>query len=86
MQIGKKVVKVQKIVMTKAELEEMTKKGLVEMKVRIRPNLSHVMWGRFNMFFLPLTPVSRHTLIRLTPFLLMSPYKKEVISENRSVY
>lgn len=45
MQIGKKVVKVQKIVMTKAELEEMTKKGLVEMKVRIRPNLSHVIRG-----------------------------------------
>lgn len=33
MQIGKKVVKVQKIVMTKAEVEAMTKKGLVEMKV-----------------------------------------------------
>ncbi|XP_072936266.1 uncharacterized protein [Epargyreus clarus] len=32
MQIGKKVVKVQKIVMTKAEVEEMAKKGLVEMK------------------------------------------------------
>jgi hypothetical protein len=33
MQIGKKVVKVQKIVMTKAEVEAMAKKGLVEMKV-----------------------------------------------------
>ncbi|XP_026727364.1 RE1-silencing transcription factor-like isoform X2 [Trichoplusia ni] len=32
MQIGKKVVKVQKIVMTKAEVEAMAKKGLVEMK------------------------------------------------------
>lgn len=33
MQIGKKMVKVQKIVMTKAEVEAMAKKGLVEMKV-----------------------------------------------------
>lgn len=33
MQIGKKLVKVQKIVMTKAEVEAMAKKGLVEMKV-----------------------------------------------------
>ncbi|XP_004928474.1 RE1-silencing transcription factor isoform X5 [Bombyx mori] len=32
MQIGKKLVKVQKIVMTKAEVEAMAKKGLVEMK------------------------------------------------------
>ncbi|XP_026763973.2 DNA ligase 1-like [Galleria mellonella] len=32
MQIGKKMVKVQKIVMTKAEVEAMAKKGLVEMK------------------------------------------------------
>ncbi|CAG5017844.1 unnamed protein product [Parnassius apollo] len=32
MQIGKKMVKVQKIVMTKAEVEEMAKKGLLEMK------------------------------------------------------
>ncbi|XP_041973711.1 zinc finger and BTB domain-containing protein 41-like isoform X2 [Aricia agestis] len=32
MQIGKKVVKVQKIVMTRAEVEAMAKKGLVEMK------------------------------------------------------
>ncbi|CAH0747359.1 unnamed protein product [Diatraea saccharalis] len=32
MQIGKKVVKVQKIVMTKAEVEAMAKQGLVEMK------------------------------------------------------
>ncbi|XP_053601420.1 zinc finger protein pita-like isoform X2 [Plodia interpunctella] len=32
MQIGKKVVKVQKIIMTKAEVEAMAKKGLVEMK------------------------------------------------------
>lgn len=35
MQIGTKVVKVQKIVMTKAEVEAMAKKGLVEMKVSI---------------------------------------------------
>lgn len=34
MQIGKKLVKVQKIVMTKAEVEAMAKKGLVEMKVK----------------------------------------------------
>lgn len=33
MQIGKKVVKVQKIIMTKAEVESMKNKGLVEMKV-----------------------------------------------------
>lgn len=39
MQIGKKVVKVQKIVMTKAEVEAMAKKGLVEMKVKILFNI-----------------------------------------------
>lgn len=34
MQIGTKIVKVQKIVMTKAEVEAMTKKGFLEIKVR----------------------------------------------------
>lgn len=34
MLIGSKMVKVQKIVMTKAEVEAMAKKGLVELKVR----------------------------------------------------
>lgn len=33
MKIGEKVVRVQKIVMTKAEVEAITKKGLLEFKV-----------------------------------------------------
>lgn len=35
MQIGQKMVKVQKIIMPKAAVEDMQKKGYLEMKVRI---------------------------------------------------